>query len=331
MTPAGIAPPSPSLTAAVGPHQPNHTNDVLLIQKLLNILIGDIFLGPLRRVPETGFYDAITENAVRTVENQYFFSMADPLHRIQPGDELFKFLVNVAAETQPTRPMQRLSGEMYQLASLMVPGGVDLLVDGKKQPGNIRTYLPDILTGLNQKGLADAQMFLMAMATIRAETSGFAPIDEGISRYNTSPKGTPGRHPFDLYDDRDDLGNTGSPDGASYKGRGFIQLTGRSNYETIGKEIGVGDDLVNNPDKADDADIAAQILAQFLKNHEPQIRKALAKNDLLHARRLVNGGSHGYAEFKSAYNAGAAFLHLNGVQRAKAKIRHKQIGIARKK
>src|SRR6185436_13461427 len=114
-------------------------------------------------------------------------------------------------------------------------------------------------------------MVLMALATIRAETEGFVPIDEGVSRFNTSPGG----RPFNLYDNRKDLGNQGPPDGANFKGRGFIQLTGRDNYRGIGKDIGLGKQLVENPVLANEPDIAAKILAFFLKRKQREINEAL--------------------------------------------------------
>src|SRR5579872_5475572 len=84
---------------------------------------------------------------------------------------------------------------------------------------NIRFHLPFVLRGLRDAHLTEKNMVLMALATIRAETEGFQPIDEFESPFNTAPGG----QPFGLYDDRQDLGNTGSPDGALFKGRGFIQ------------------------------------------------------------------------------------------------------------
>ena len=44
------------------------------------------------------------------------------------------------------------------------------------------------------------------------------------------------------------LGNNQPGDGPRFKGRGYIQLTGRWNYGHYGKMIGV--DLVNNPQLA---------------------------------------------------------------------------------
>jgi peptidoglycan L-alanyl-D-glutamate endopeptidase CwlK len=66
--------------------------------------------------------------------------------------------------------------------------------------------------------------------------------------------------------------------------------------------------LQTNPDKANDPQIAALILAQFLKNHQNEIRKAIKANDLAKARRLVNGGSHGLNEFSSAFRAGRRYI-----------------------
>ncbi|MFZ4855312.1 MAG: peptidoglycan-binding protein [Desulfuromonadaceae bacterium] len=164
--------------------------------------------------------------------------------------------------------------------------------------GNINRNLPVVLNGLVEKNLGDKPMVLMALATIRAETESFEPISEGKSRFNTSPDG----HPFDLYDNRTDLGNKGAPDGDRYKGRGFIQLTGRDNYRIHGNAIGV--DLITNPELANEPEIAAQLLASFLKNKERAIKEALLENNLRLARRLVNGGSHGLDRFSDAFIIG---------------------------
>ena len=144
-------------------------------------------------------------------------------------------------------------------------------------------------------------MILMALATIRAETGNFTPLSEFKSKFNTSPGG----HPFNLYDNRKDLGNQGAPDGANFRGRGYIQLTGRANFREHGNAIGMGNQLIDNPTLANQPDIAARLLASFLKAKETQIRAALGKGNLKLARKLVNGGSHGLAEFTAAFNIGA--------------------------
>ena len=167
---------------------------------------------------------------------------------------------------------------------------------------NIAANLPAVLTALAAANLADKSMLLVALATIRAEAETFLPLTEAESRFNTSPGG----HPFDLYDHRHDLGNQGPPDGASFRGRGFVQLTGRANYAQFARET--GHDLINNPALAATPAIAAELLARFLAAKEAPIRRALAANDLAQARRLVNGGSNGLDRFISAFQIGSQLL-----------------------
>jgi putative chitinase len=163
---------------------------------------------------------------------------------------------------------------------------------------NVQTNLPIVLGALRNVSLGDKPMTLMALATIRAETEGFVPISEGQSQFNTDPGGSP----FGKYDGK--LGNTQPGDGARFRGRGFIQLTGRTNYQTHGDAIGLGSQLINQPDLANQPDIAARLLASFLGAQERAIRQALQADDLRTARRLVNGGSHGLDHFTDAYTVG---------------------------
>jgi len=169
---------------------------------------------------------------------------------------------------------------------------------------NIKRNLPAVLQALADDGLDHKPMMLMALATIRAETEGFEPISEGRSKFNTSPGG----HPFDLYDHRKALGNRGPRDGERYRGRGFVQLTGRFNYAKFGEALGLGDQLVKKSELANQPDIAAKVLSAFLKDKERPIKEALLENDLKRARRLVNGGSHGLGRFEEAYAIGDRLL-----------------------
>jgi putative chitinase len=170
--------------------------------------------------------------------------------------------------------------------------------------GNIKANLPPVLASLIEANLEDKPMVLMSLATIRAETESFEAIAEGRSRFNTSPNG----HPFDLYDHRSDLGNQGPPDGERFRGRGYVQLTGRFNYRKYGQVIGLGDRLLSEPELASDRETAAKLLAAFLKDKERPIKEALLEDDLSRARRLVNGGSHGLDRFTDAYRIGEGLI-----------------------
>lgn len=163
------------------------------------------------------------------------------------------------------------------------------------KPANIERYLPYVVAALQALGLVDRPMILAALATIRAESEGFVPISEMPSSLNTRP----GQAPFSAYEDRRNLGNTQPGDGARFKGRGFVQLTGRANYSRYGERLGV--DLVRDPDLANAPEIAALLLAQFLADKAEPMRRALAAADYAAARRLVNGGRHGLERFRSVF------------------------------
>jgi peptidoglycan hydrolase-like protein with peptidoglycan-binding domain len=188
--------------------------------------------------------------------------------------------------------------EVDQAPSPPSAGGISaevalrLFPDAPEQ--NVRTYLPLVLRAL------------MALATIRAETAAFAPISEYQSKYNTAPGG----QPYGLYDFRSDLGNNAVGDGNRYKGRGFIQLTGKYNYKIYSQKLGLGNLLLDKPELANDPMIAARLLACFLKSKESAIRHALAKGDFASARKAVNGGSHGLAQFTLAFQAGADMIGI---------------------
>ncbi len=186
---------------------------------------------------------------------------------------------------------------MRQSVDIAVPLQLDLVrrLFPATKPANISRYMPYVAAALQATGLTDRAMVLVALGTIRAESEGFLPIAEMPSQFNTKPGGAP----FGAYDGRRSLGNTQAGDGARFKGRGFIQLTGRDNYTRYGKVLGI--DLVGNPDWANSPEVAALLLATFLSDRADAMRAAVAAGNLAQARKLVNGGSHGLERFSDVF------------------------------
>ena len=142
-----------------------------------------------------------------------------------------------------------------------------------------------VFSALNELDICSPLVIIGALGTVRVEVGrNFLPIKEYASG--------------EAYEGRKSLGNTQKGDGVKYKGRGYIQITGRANYENYGKLIGV--DLVNNPELALDPVNAAKILAHYFK--ERQVYVACEKKDWTTVRRLVNGGSNGLSEFIRVVN-----------------------------
>jgi putative chitinase len=79
-----------------------------------------------------------------------------------------------------------------------------------------------------------------------------------------------------------------------YYGRGYVQLTWRSNYQAMSRLTGV--DLLNNPDLALQPAIAGQIAVQGMlrgyftgKRLKDYFPTAAGQHDPLNARRIING------------------------------------------
>lgn len=135
---------------------------------------------------------------------------------------------------------------------------------------------------LEKYGIYSDLTFIGALATIRTEVGRrYLPVLELAT-------GT-------AYDGRKDLGNTEPGDGPRYKGRGYIQLTGRLNYKNYGAKLGL--DLVGNPDLALQSDTAMEIFVLYFKDRG--VNKYCELKDWEKVRKLVNGGLNGWDVFSN--------------------------------
>lgn len=99
------------------------------------------------------------------------------------------------------------------------------------------------------------------------------------------------------YEGRADLGNTQPGDGERFKGRGFIQVTGRANYEAAGKALGL--DLVNHPELASLPQNASRIAAWYWSSRD--INQIADRGDVVGVTQAINGGENGLADRQAYY------------------------------
>ena len=93
------------------------------------------------------------------------------------------------------------------------------------------------------------------------------------------------------------LGNTQAGDGAKYKGRGYIQITGKANYATAGQALGI--DLVNNPEAAARPDVAAKIAVWYWQNRvAPYVQDF---SDTRGVTKRINPGLQGLQDRQSNF------------------------------
>ena len=93
-----------------------------------------------------------------------------------------------------------------------------------QREGNRATSIAALIEGGHARGLSKAQIAYV-LATAEHESDSFGTLEEYASG--------------DRYEGRSDLGNSEPGDGRRYKGRGYVQLTGRRNYANYSAITGV--------------------------------------------------------------------------------------------
>lgn len=107
-----------------------------------------------------------------------------------------------------------------------------------------------------------------------------------------------------VYADRMGNGPESSGDGWRYRGRGLIQITGRSNYAAAGAALSL--DLVAHPELLEQPEHAAMSAAQFWSiNGLNQLADAGRFGDIT---RRINGGMNGQSERIALRDRGAEVL-----------------------
>lgn len=103
------------------------------------------------------------------------------------------------------------------------------------------------------------------------------------------------------------LGNVHVGDGEKYRGRGFVQLTGRYNYKTAGQALGLP--LEKEPELAADPNIAARIAVWFWKTRvQPNVSDY---GDIEQVTHKINPNLHGLDDRATKYRQFVQALNIN--------------------
>jgi putative chitinase len=180
------------------------------------------------------------------------------------------------------------------------------------------TIKQDMVTGIELLGrqmevdaaITDLRWAAYMLATVKHECANtWRPITErGNKAY------------FDKYETGTDigkrLGNTQPGDGWKYRGRGYVQITGRANYAKLSKALNLPQDenLVDYPDNALIPAVAYGIMSYGMRNGTftgKKLQDYFAGDacDYKNARKIINGLDQcdlikGYAEkFESLLKA----------------------------
>ena len=108
-----------------------------------------------------------------------------------------------------------------------------------------------------------------------------------------------------VYANRNGNGDEASGDGWKFRGRGLIQLTGKTNYAAFSNAT--GKDVIADPDYLATVDGAAESAAWFWSEH--QINKAADADDIVAVTKIINGGVNGLDERKALLSKSKIIVH----------------------
>ncbi len=129
----------------------------------------------------------------------------------------------------------------------------------------------------------------------------YFPTEAAAAAYARNPQKIANK----VYANRMENGSEASGDGYKFRGRGYIQLTGRANYTAFGKAI--GEDIVNNPDIVSGKHALLSAAWFWSKNGLNKLADGGAGDATVTSiTKRVNGGTIGLADrikhFKEYYH-----------------------------
>lgn len=185
------------------------------------------------------------------------------------------------------------------------PAGVLARATGLSAP-RAAEILPAVTDGLKASQCTNVNRIAMWLAQVGHESAGFNATEEYASGA--------------AYEGRADLGNTQPGDGVRFKGRSWIQITGRNNYAAFsrwcsGKGLVLSPtEFVDNPKRLAELRWAGIGAAWYWTVARPDINALSDRQDLETVTRRINGGTNGLADRRDRYNRallqGEALLQL---------------------
>ncbi|WP_112595877.1 glycoside hydrolase family 19 protein [Mycobacteroides abscessus] len=172
--------------------------------------------------------------------------------------------------------------------------------------GRAAEILPAVSDGLKASQCTNVNRIAMWLAQVGHESAGFNATEEYASGA--------------AYEGRADLGNTQPGDGVRFKGRSWIQITGRNNYGLFSqwafkqRLVSTPTYFVDHSTELADLKWAGIGAAWYWTVARPDINALSDRQDLETVTRRINGGTNGLADRRDRYNRallqGEALLQL---------------------
>ena len=154
----------------------------------------------------------------------------------------------------------------------------------------LERFLPHLNSTFDEFEINNAQRLRMFLAQIGHESGQLRYVRELASGA--------------AYEGRADLGNTEPGDGVKYKGRGLIQITGRSNYALVALALGLP--LLEKPELLEQDEPAARSAGWFW--YKKNLNSLADEGKFQLITRRINGGLNGYADRYKLYQRAAEVI-----------------------
>jgi putative chitinase len=158
----------------------------------------------------------------------------------------------------------------------------------------IPKFLGPLNTAMQRYGIESPTDTAMFLAQIGHESGQLRYVEELASG--------------DAYEGRKDLGNTTPGDGRRFKGRGLIQITGRSNYGAFSQDYYQDSRLWDTPEILAELEPACASAGWFWNKHGLY----RYSEDILTCTRRINGGTNGLAERTRLWSLARSIMGLVG-------------------
>lgn len=258
------------INTAVGNRCPNHRDDVETVQRLLNLSYSASEINTGNPLVTDGLFGEKTLNAIRGFQ-QNVLGMSAPDCVISVGRSTITKLCSYI----PKQIDQDLISLLYLKAH-------EKDVNELTEPINKTMAEVEIDSPLRKAH------FLAQIGHESGELRFKKEVASG-----------------EAYNGRIDLGNTEAGDGPKFKGRGLIQLTGRSNYRAYGNTINVN--LEETPDLVtEDPSLCVGVAGWYWQKHD--LNRYADNDDLEGLTRRINGGLNGLADRRRLLERAKALL-----------------------
>lgn len=137
-----------------------------------------------------------------------------------------------------------------------------------------------------------------AQALLNVFPNYFTP--EQANEYARNPERIANR----VYANRMGNGDEASGDGWKYRGRGFLQLTGKNNYLACGTYLGI--DLITNPDYLSQLPGASDSAAWYWLTNN--LNTYADQQNVVECTKLINGGLNGLNVREQYYNTAVSIM-----------------------